>query len=158
MKITHGCFNPRTHEGCDLISSNDSLSPYAFQSTHPRRVRPAIVSALSVYYLFQSTHPRRVRQRVVRYQSSKVVFQSTHPRRVRLLKHAYRAVYSFVSIHAPTKGATSKSFNTLRYVSMFQSTHPRRVRLGGKMDIIIQAQFQSTHPRRVRRNVYVSSG
>ena len=37
-----GSFNPRTHVGCDLQGFGD-YQPCEFQSTHPRRVRRAII-------------------------------------------------------------------------------------------------------------------
>ena len=59
-----GCFNPRTHEGCDKPKQTHVLRPCRFQSTHPRGVRHSVVNALN------------------------------------------NGV--FVSIHAPTRGATDK--------------------------------------------------
>ena len=35
------CFNPRTHEGCDMKNPCKSSPPRLFQSTHPRGVRQA---------------------------------------------------------------------------------------------------------------------
>ena len=37
-KSSNKCFNPHTHEGCDVLSALKILSPMVFQSTHPRRV------------------------------------------------------------------------------------------------------------------------
>ena len=75
-------FNPRTREGCDFdFLANDHN--YKFQSTHPRRVRPAGGCSQLTFIIFQSTHPRRVRPSGRRGPGRKPGFQSTHPRRVR---------------------------------------------------------------------------
>ena len=70
-------FNPRTHAGCDARAGEQPRMA-AFQSTHPRRVRPIGSSSIS----FQSTHPRRVRGGWRGWHLIES-FQSTHPRRVR---------------------------------------------------------------------------
>ena len=54
-----------------------------------------------------------------------------------------------VSIHAPTKGATNQIINILRK-HMFQSTLPRRERQLIDSQIKEVEQFQSTLPRRER--------
>ena len=104
-----------------------------FQSTHPRGVRPTINKSLLIGSVFQSTHPRGVRLTNVNLTSAQNVFQSTHPRGVRLcrlnsgliallfqsthprgvrlnLLVAY-ARKKWISIHAPTWGATVKPSN-----------------------------------------------
>ena len=80
----------------------------------------------------------------------------------------------YVSIHAPTKGATCLCRVRLVLYSRFQSTHPQRVRhriqhlpttsegfnprthKGCDVEAILQIrlknEFQSTHPQRVRRS------
>ena len=82
---------------------SDSL----FQSTHPhgvRRYRTGDFTYLSI--LFQSTHPHGVRQKLRRADKSLYKFQSTHPHGVRL-HHITRDIRTrFISIHAPTRGAT----------------------------------------------------
>ena len=55
------CFNPRTHAGCDRLTTALSTCARRFQSTHPRGVR-RIIGFVNIYKgLFQSTHPRGVR-------------------------------------------------------------------------------------------------
>ncbi len=79
------------------------------------------------------------------------LFQSTHPRGVRLSAAFFFISIKYISIHAPTRGATSNSLHQIRsfsisihaptrgativyhiysVLSIFQSTHPRGVRLG----------------------------
>ena len=105
FRNTDARFNPRTHAGCDQGSGRSTSIRCAFQSTHPRGVRPARAENRMCSALFQSTHPRGVRQRARSWARGSLLFQSTHPRGVR-----------------PTSFARQ---NTER---QFQSTHPRGVR------------------------------
>ena len=77
--------------------------------------------------MFQFTHPRGVRQVKVATTANGKKFQFTHPRGVRL---AFDSLYEYVpivSIHAPTRGATTLKTRGYRFF-MFQFTHPRGVR------------------------------
>ena len=56
----------------------------------------------------------------------------------------------FISIHAPTWGAT-RIFCPCWRIGKFQSTHPRGVRPDGVSALALRQRFQSTHPRGVRR-------
>ena len=82
-----GHFNPRTHVGCDCCASALAKCLLAFQSTHPRGVRPIKMHGLFVFKKFQSTHPRGVRHLCTVNKKRTAPFQSTHPRGVRLLSH-----------------------------------------------------------------------
>ena len=99
------CFNPRTRVGCDLLADITFGMDTAFQSTHPRGVRPTCSGTGCMSISFQSTHPRGVRPLVSlallihrRFNPRTRVgcdtalpifwpisrrFQSTHPRGVR---------------------------------------------------------------------------
>ena len=57
-----------------------------------------------------------------------VLFQSTHPRGVRLSLSKHQSAPERISIHAPTRGATSKFHLFGERQFLFQSTHPRGVR------------------------------
>ena len=144
------CFNPRTHEECDI-----GIFPYSeclkFQSTHSRRARQGIREMMSVAMKFQSTHSRRARR------GSGVSNQSKYTVSIHALTksattcnrgrsrgtnsfnprtHEERDpgivanfLFSDVSIHALTKSATPFE-RTFRHVAhLFQSTHSRRARL-----------------------------
>ena len=126
-----------------------------------------------------------------------MIFQSTHPWRVRpliFLDHVELGIYfnprtregcdslqcefwnqlSQISIHAPVKGATSKTILLCIHWQIFQSTHPWRVRrivfafsfpvhwnfnprtregcdTAQGLLIVTMLIFQSTHPWRVRQ-------
>ena len=120
-------FNPRTHEGCDIWREqrefNRQVSIHAptrgatydnsfywscsgFQSTHPRGVRLNTIVISNSSIMFQSTHPRGVRQLNWLMSKRVVMFQSTHPRGVRPFTYNDDNLPIFVSIHAPTRGAT----------------------------------------------------
>ena len=60
---SHGSFNPRTHEGCDLCVIYRHSENKMFQSTHPRGVRLRLYNFILFWLRFQSTHPRGVRPR-----------------------------------------------------------------------------------------------
>ena len=144
-------FNPRTHEGCDKLSSHITVTAVSFQSTHPWRVR----------LILHHASPRHRE------------FQSTHPWRVRPVSYKPFANCRNVSIHAPMKGATIHwrnsawkwiSFNPRTHEGcdiarkfnvsldwLFQSTHPWRVRRNYSRTNLESMRFQSTHPWRVRR-------
>ena len=121
-------FNPRTHVGCDGSKSGSSIPSEIFQSTHPRGVRlpprlpagrteyfnprthvgcdPAFIVKLYSHQAFQSTHPRGVRPTANEEASTAQQFQSTHPRGVRPGRWRRNTGWSYISIHAPTWGAT----------------------------------------------------
>ena len=100
-------FNPRTREGCDLSPFSYFLVKSLFQSTHPRRVRPEIISnhdwkrSISIHAPAKGATHWRMSDRKTYF-----LFQSTHPRRVRLnLGYDLKDIKK-ISIHAPAKGAT----------------------------------------------------
>ena len=100
--------------------------------------------------LFQSTHPRGVRLHAERGIHGAERFQSTHPRGVRLLRCISCSCSIWVSIHAPTRGATCLN-TTSEPINLFQSTHPRGVRHLQAQRCSRPKKFQSTHPRGVRQ-------
>ena len=121
-------FNPRSHEGSDSRKDTNHGEIYLFQSTLPRRERLLKRRVYCIFIRFQSTLPRRERlhekaaRSVVRKFQSTLprrerpcfgcmasnlpIFQSTLPRRERLTSKVFRLVELYISIHAPTKGAT----------------------------------------------------
>ena len=82
---------------------------------------------LSIITLFQSTHPHGVRHKQVRVPDEAWV--SIHaPTRGATANDRILASRLGVSIHAPTRGATL-SFKLIHQIDKFQSTHPHGVRL-----------------------------
>ena len=123
------CFNPRAHAGRDF-RNRSLISLPLFQSTRPRGARPKIVggttpSMVSIHAptrgatektallrLTKCFNPRAHAGRDCFSSSSsrESRFQSTRPRGAR---HAIKIMFfgMFVSIHAPTRGATSSHPN-----------------------------------------------
>ena len=77
-----------------------------FQSTHPRGVRQSKFADATSDWKFQSTHPRGVRLLLNLPADSIHEFQSTHPRGVRPFHYSPLVNGDYISIHAPTWGAT----------------------------------------------------
>ena len=91
------CFNPRTHTGCDSLKLSFTLSLPKFQSTHPHGVR--LIRSFKKTWM--------------------TVFQSTHPHGVRQSLRPSATLFHVVSIHAPTRGATSHDCYSPFSVSCF---------------------------------------
>ena len=103
-KITELCFNPRTHTGCDFIAPVTKSFTLLFQSTHPHGVRQTVSFFRAIVECFNPrTHTGCDET------TSKILTRT------------------FVSIHAPTRGATAL-WRGLSSVVKFQSTHPHGVR------------------------------
>ena len=122
------CFNPRTHTGCDAICR----SAAAYRKSFNPRTHTGCDSGVCSYsrnaVMFQSTHPHGVRRLSHLKKCLMDMFQSTHPHGVRLLgpylDYPFVACFNprthtgcdngiplrfqmfYVSIHAPTRGAT----------------------------------------------------
>ena len=122
-------FNPRTHAGCDAGSDYHIYTSLSFQSTHPRGVRLELTMDVKSRGVFQSTHPRGVR-----------------------LKPLLKTITAYaVSIHAPTRGATSP-FIRLGYLdSRFNPRTHAGCDTERKDPVSPACLFQSTHPRGVRQ-------
>ena len=125
------CFNPRTRVGCDKMRDATVMELVAFQSTHPRGVRPGRAWSTRGSRCF---NPRtRVGCDV----------RAVLPARLRR-----------VSIHAPAWGATRSNLSSPFTPMLFQSTHPRGVRRPDRWAVRRTGWFQSTHPRGVRHALH----
>ena len=109
------------------FTSNCVMVCWKFQSTHPHGVRPSPYDIFIAWYMFQSTHPHGVRLGLKMDGYSAYLFQSTHPHGVRRISNKRACENVQVSIHAPTRGATSLSCFRF-FLRLFQSTHPHGVR------------------------------
>ena len=83
-QVVEKSFNPRTHSGCDYVVPDDVHDWISF---NPRTHSGCDKSTSYLKYIYK-------------------VFQSTHPLGVRRLGVGDRILFSIVSIHAPTRGAT----------------------------------------------------
>ena len=122
------CFNPRTHEGCDTVTS----------------------ATLHIEVEFQSTHPRRVRLRALR-----LVAQDNHVSIHAPTKGATGTPLPLLNTQRgfnprTHEGCDLQNLRQLGIIVLFQSTHPRRVRPNISAVVSPSVLFQSTHPRRVR--------
>ena len=77
------------------------------------------------------------------------VFQSTRPRGARRIRTIKPEFWTDVSIHAPTRGATTHALVQASTYE-FQSTRPRGARLPASWRQCLTAWFQSTRPRGAR--------
>ena len=144
-----------------------------FQSTHPRGVRHNPTSLALPKEAFQSTHPRGVRRKKFAklcvhglsfnprthegcdkaFAEAGVKdseFQSTHPRGVRLIPVPFDYSPAIVSIHAPTRGATTAGIIAEGSIICFNPRTHEGCDAWRKVFGLLNMQFQSTHPRGVR--------
>ena len=126
-------FNPRSHKGSDLLTRPERRERTKFQSTLPQGERPFTTEEAAWKRLFQSTLPQGERRYQIGRMCRGIAFQSTLPQGERLnviflppkahyfnprshkgsdvidparTPRAYK-----ISIHAPTRGATTFSGN-----------------------------------------------
>ena len=99
-------FNPRSREGSDNTRPTSVKLAGIFQSTLPRRERPAYRTSVPPTPKFQSTLPRRERRMRAEEQNA---FRDFNPRSREGSDTGEqpKARISNISIHAPAKGATS---------------------------------------------------
>ena len=124
-------FNPRSHERSDQLAVVNCLA-LAISIHAPTRgaTKPLIYKALraiisihaptrgatSYYFLlllpilFQSTLPREERPQPPNIANTTIRFQSTLPREERPVPYVPVTRGLYISIHAPTRGATSTTF------------------------------------------------
>ena len=142
-----------------------------FQSTHPHGVRPAMLRACRIWKRFNPRTHTGCDPAPFFLNVGLLMFQSTHPHGVRLKSKRFALLWTGfnprthtgcddpnpvtepigtgVSIHAPTRGATTAISAALVTV-LFQSTHPHGVRQDFPPPVYDSGSFQSTHPHGVR--------
>ena len=121
------CFNPRSHEGSDVLSPNG-------------------VSKLGV-----SIHaPTKGATKEGVLRAKILTFQSTLPRRERLIAFMMSVASFGVSIHAPTKGATPLLSDSLCLPHCFNPRSHEGSDTYVGSPIPVHTLFQSTLPRRER--------
>ena len=122
-EIFRVCFNSRTHAGCDRLPSLVTNGNLRFQFTHPRGVRHIKKGSIGITICFNSrTHagcdpmPSK---------TVKIGAVSIHaPTRGATSSSGGRLKRTDVSIHAPTRGATIVRFIMIGIVTSFNSrTH-----------------------------------
>ena len=98
-------FNPRAHTGRDFIRIFIVINFGRFQSTRPHGARHISVTQSPLDLLFQSTRPHGARPLFTFNFMSWFTFQSTRPHGARH-NEVRKDTLDWVSIHAPTRGAT----------------------------------------------------
>ena len=170
-------FNPRTHEGCDC---DKPIIRGVYCSFNPRTHEGCDLSSMRMMTMTDGFNPRTHEgcDRIYQVHANGFRrFQSTHPRGVRLVTSPLATLSCSVSIHAPTRGATSRWASTSTAHTCFNPrTHegcdirqlsevynkrvsihaPTRGATSGLIRNPSRASFQSTHPRGVRLGVGVA--
>ena len=140
-----------------------------FQSTLPQGERLYSNKNTTAFSVFQSTLPQGERQNMLTKRSIKKAFQSTLPQGERLYCDTDSVKYidfnprshkgsdlckllkhngvMWISIHAPTRGATNLFTFPVPKLKAFQSTLPQGERQRAVYGIIINVRFQSTLPQ-----------
>ena len=161
---------PRGERRCSIPTS---CLRVRFQSTLPRGERRSTAERSTGRIRFQSTLPRGERPKRHSRVAYPTLFQSTLPRGERPKGTVSDSINTFISIHAPARGATQTITNRLAEqdnfnprsregsdkrshycpyrVLQFQSTLPRGERLLSNMGLDKFLKFQSTLPRGERR-------
>ena len=138
-----------------FVITHDQL----FQSTHPHGVRHSRHTCYSLRYA--CFNPRTHTGCDLRKREYYLGLGCFNPRThtgCDIVNNKIVNLIPMVSIHAPTRGATSR-FPTKRHLLAFQSTHPHGVRLPiGRNKGNCWKKFQSTHPHGVRRVCGLSYG
>ena len=127
--LPYACFyfNPRSHERSDFLHAPSGCSISHFNPRSHERSDIDRGHIHSHFIVFQSTLPREERQKG-RW-------------------HIKRDLY--ISIHAPTRGATPKPRRSTQN-GIFQSTLPREERPDNVLKLNAELKFQSTLPREER--------
>ena len=124
---------------------------FLFQSTLPREERHKGYNFYEAGLLFQSTLPREERLSLDKPKHKTILFQSTLPREERHFWVIHKGYNFYISIHAPTRGATpnasiSQCCNVV--ISIHAPTRGATARLAVRVHILLE--FQSTLPREER--------
>ena len=99
-------FNPRSHTGSDSTQYTKLSHVVLFQSTLPHGERQLLTKCCAIHQKFQSTLPHGERPVFIDSRVCDDAFQSTLPHGERPTTGYRFARVSWISIHAPTRGAT----------------------------------------------------
>ena len=102
----HGNFNPRSHEGSDIIIDGDTIK-IGISIHAPTKGATDKRQQWNLYHGISIHAPTKGATWVDSDNINKYAFQSTLPRRERLVRRNLMDAINGISIHAPTKGATA---------------------------------------------------
>ena len=120
-------FNPRSHERSDSYDPNTNHVDKHFNPRSHERSDICSTAYFPVYRYFNPRSHERSDCRRFWCIIDVVLFQSTLPREERRYNTEKLTLQEYISIHAPTRGATSEPV-TPSTRSRFQSTLPREER------------------------------
>ena len=117
-------FNPRSYKRSDISICILIHATLIFQSTLLQEERPNAAPVNTLSFDFQSTLLQEERQNTRASYTQIIFFQSTLLQEERLIDSQSRILTWFLSIHAPTRGATrfTKPFNFLPFLSIHAPT------------------------------------
>ena len=142
-------FNPRAHTGRDCVLQIPfSLFQVSIHAPARGATTPPMPEPNHLICFNPRAHTGRDFKIVIN-KTSRNMFQSTRPHGARHLENENAYPKFQVSIHAPTRGATSPRF-TRHGRPSFQSTRPHGARPSDRMLALSQYKFQSTRPHGAR--------
>ena len=148
-------FNPRSHErsdaGASVVAYIIGISIHA-----PTRGATDFLCGCKQGILFQSTLPREERHQVSNTNSTEGNFNPRSHERSDVCKIFHETINKWISIHAPTRGATcaAAEFVNLANISIHA---PTRGATEAQVVVVDLDKFQSTLPREERRFLIPSS-
>ena len=142
-------FNPRSHERSDAHSQRVSVTRSKFQSTLPREERRTDKGPWLCVTEFQSTLPREERLITRLHTAQDAYFNPRSHERSDNSFHYFLTPFN-ISIHAPTRGATSTASARLLLSTYFNPRSHERSDLSGSVQLKTDFKFQSTLPREER--------
>ena len=144
-----GCFNPRTHTGCDTLWTAPAVASRAFQSTHPHGVRLYKNSVARGRVSFNPRTHTGCDLKCRPYLVADLAVSIHAPTRGATADSDFADLDLEVSIHAPTRGATAGC--AAPCLASLVSIHaPTRGATLTLLRIVAKTVFQSTHPHGVR--------
>ena len=125
--VRYESFNPRAHTGRDKSFTVRTNLLWVSIHAPTRGATFTLVESATVIRMFQSTRPHGARHNELRRLGYDSKFQSTRPHGARRFAHGRNLSKFLVSIHAPTRGATNRTFLYLQ-AYQFKSTSPHGAR------------------------------
>ena len=133
--------------GATILCNHRGLV-FGFQSTLPREERLSFPCNISFHLIFQSTLPREERQTMRKLTIAELNFNPrSHERSDPMVKKFL--LMKMISIHAPTRGATSQ-VSLLCFKCIISIHAPTRGATGEAINFVTDSTFQSTLPREER--------
>ena len=136
--------------GATILCNHRGLV-FGFQSTLPREERLSFPCNISFHLIFQSTLPREERQTMRKLTIAELNFNPRSHERSDCILTECHCTFD-ISIHAPTRGATSSTcYSTTDHINFNPRSHERSD--ANRVIVFFNSiLFQSTLPREERHN------